>query len=89
MLQSHFTYSQKSLFWRAFQVNSSNGKWCVARVQLNGTSTQPEPEQPLLEFVVHNDAGVYDKPQTGTGPMHRQFLQSTGMLQVFNCLDWL
>lgn len=48
------------------QVNSSNGKWCVARVLLNNVGGQPEPDQPLVEFVVHNGAGVYDKPQTGT-----------------------
>ena len=56
---------------------------------MNGAGTQPEPEQPLLEFVVHNGAGVYDKPQTGTGPLTCQFMQSTGMLKVCSCLSWL
>ncbi|KAL3162887.1 hypothetical protein ABBQ32_009336 [Trebouxia sp. C0010 RCD-2024] len=47
------------------QVNSSNGKWCVARMQLNSVAIQTKVDQPLVEFVVHNGAGVYDKPQTG------------------------
>lgn len=65
-------HNQKQVLLRGLQVNSSNGKWCVARVEVNGTSTQSEPEQPLLEFVVHNGAGVYDKPQTGIAPSPMQ-----------------
>ena len=61
------------------QVNSSNGKWCVARVPMNGAVSQPQPEQPLLEFVVHNGAGQYDKPQTGLSPFCSSTAQTHDM----------
>ena len=46
-------------------MNSSNGKWCVTKLPLNGASLSPNAEHPMLEFVVHNGQGEYDKPQTG------------------------
>ena len=47
------------------QVNSSNGKWCVTRIPLNGALSHPDGDHPLMEFVVHNGQGKWDKPQTG------------------------
>ncbi|KAL0041523.1 hypothetical protein WJX79_006124 [Trebouxia sp. C0005] len=47
------------------QVNSSNGKWCVTRIPLNGALSHPSGDHPLLEFVVHDGQGKWDKPQTG------------------------
>ena len=65
------------------QVNSSNGKWCVARVPLNGAVSQPQPDQPLLEFVVHNGAGQYDKPQTGTSSTCSSVAQKYDIFSTF------
>lgn len=48
-----------------FQVNSSNGKWCVTRIPVNGALSHPDVDHPLLEFVVHDGQGKWDKPQTG------------------------
>lgn len=47
------------------QVNSSSGRWCVTRVPLNGALSHPNADHPMLEFVVHNGQGEWDKPQTG------------------------
>ncbi len=62
----HAVLHQKStLLVCYFQVNSSNGKWCVARIPLNGALSHPSGDHPLLEFVVHDGQGKWDKPQTG------------------------
>lgn len=44
------------------KVTSAPGKWLCGNVLLNGTSA---PGAPLLEFVVTNGAGEWDKPTTG------------------------
>lgn len=54
-----------SLAPQRLQVNSSSGKWCVTRVPLNGALSHPDVDHPMLEFVVHNGQGEWDKPQTG------------------------
>lgn len=45
------------------QANSSSGKWCVAQLPFNGAKVAADA--PLLEFVVHNGQGEWDKPDTG------------------------
>ncbi len=65
MLQHAVLHQNLTLLVCYLQVNSSNGKWCVTRIPLNGAVSHPSRDHPLLEFVVHDGQGKWDKPQTG------------------------